>query len=338
MLIRHIPLQRYLAVMSHRGVDSSQLLRRAGLEIVAVDDLTSLIEVDDYLRVVEDVIALAGDEGIGLDMGLSREIGDFRILGHAAMTCLTVRQAMKDYWAPFGEVMGMMARIDLADGDADTVLGKIVAVRASETSHRFFVEEALCVLMKLGEQVNGARPEFRAIHLAYSEPSYATRYRELFRCPVHFGALTTSVTLSRDWLDKTLDANDPELLGIFQRSLLQTRKEIETSASLGTKVRHLFTKNGGHPPALDDAARALGLSPRTFRRRLLDEGLTYRAMTDLHRKDFVMAQLRSGNRNAKRLGAMVGFDDVNAFRRAFKRWNGATVSATARSHHSDWLS
>jgi AraC-like DNA-binding protein len=324
-MLRPIPLRRYVSVMQERGFDPASVLRGSGISPDSLDDPHCLVEISAFFRVVDNVVRLSADSGIGLDMGLAREVSDFRILGYAAMVCRSVRQSVQDYWFRYGDAMGMMARIALSERDARTEAGDIVVAHHSSSTYRFFVEEALCVLLKVGGQVSGARPHFESLEFTYPQPSYGARYKELFACPMRFGAERTRVVLSRGWLDQPLKTTDPELLHLYQQNLEQLKQEIEAGSSTSARLRQVFLKLGGRIPPLELAARALEFSPRTLRRRLQQEGLSYRGVVDTFRLDLAVEGLKGGALTTKQLGDQVGFDDVNAFRRAFKKWTGQTV-------------
>lgn len=325
-MIRPLPLRRYLAVMQARGFDTARVLEGSGIESADLDDAQYLIDAKSYRCVVDNIVRLAGDDAIGMDMGLARELADFRILGYAALACRTVRHSMEEIWDRYGDALGMMAKVAIARSDAATLEVDIVAANMSAPSHRFFVEEALCIMVKIGGQVSGTRARFERMEFSYPAPACLQRYRDLFDCPLRFGAAKTTVTLSRAWLEHPLLTTDEELLGLYQQNLEQLKRQIEAGDTASTRLNSMFVKLDGHIPLLDDAARALGLSPRTLRRQLQQEGASYRGLIAAFRIERTIACLKSTRMSTKQLGEHGGFDDVNAFRRAFKKWTGKTVS------------
>lgn len=78
------------------------------------------------------------------------------------------------------------------------------------------------------------------------------------------------------------------------------------------------------PPALPAAARALGMSPRTLRRRLAQEGTTYRELSQSRRCEAARELLRNPELTLQGVAVELGFSDLTAFHRAFRRWSGRT--------------
>jgi AraC-like DNA-binding protein len=72
------------------------------------------------------------------------------------------------------------------------------------------------------------------------------------------------------------------------------------------------------------AAQALGLSPRTLRRRLHEEGASYHAVVEGALALLAKQLLADERRSIQETADAVGFSDPGAFSRAFKRWTGST--------------
>ena len=68
-----------------------------------------------------------------------------------------------------------------------------------------------------------------------------------------------------------------------------------------------------------DICRALGLSPATLRRRLSEEGTSFRQIVDQFRQDY-FDRLSSGGGKLEHIAASVGYSDGRSLRRARKRW------------------
>ena len=76
-----------------------------------------------------------------------------------------------------------------------------------------------------------------------------------------------------------------------------------------------------HPSGI---ARRMGMSPRSLRRRLSDEGHSLSALVDEVRREVALSELTNPEVPIKRIADRVGFSEVSAFHRAFKRWTGLT--------------
>ena len=121
------------------------------------------------------------------------------------------------------------------------------------------------------------------------------------------------------------------------------RSRLTYEAALGTQVDVLRSLTVGAVPGLAhsvealaregasqlEAAARLGISPATLRRRLAEEGTSFRVI----RAAALRAKadpLLAGGIALPDVAARLGFSDVRSFNRAYKAWTGRTPSAARR--------
>jgi AraC-like DNA-binding protein len=76
--------------------------------------------------------------------------------------------------------------------------------------------------------------------------------------------------------------------------------------------------------SLGTAAKAFAMSPPTLRRKLAAEGQNFQSVKDAVRRDAAIQGLQHSADALDRIADRLGFSDVHAFCRAFKRWTGST--------------
>jgi len=69
-------------------------------------------------------------------------------------------------------------------------------------------------------------------------------------------------------------------------------------------------------------ARQLGMSQRTFTRRLATEGLNFSTLMDQLRLDLAQRYFADGEATISQIAWLLGYQDVSAFSKAFRRWTG----------------
>lgn len=151
---------------------------------------------------------------------------------------------------------------------------------------------------------------------------------EIISCPVAAAAPANAVTLLPRLLDRRADP-ETVLSGAAQPGLA-TRADREMPLPL--RLRSLVYRDlprGGLSQA--GAARALGMSERTMRRRLELEGTGFRETVDDCRHAMAVSLMRQPGRTLAEIGLELGYADQAAFTRAARRWFGeAPASARAR--------
>jgi AraC-like DNA-binding protein len=95
--------------------------------------------------------------------------------------------------------------------------------------------------------------------------------------------------------------------------------------SYAERVRDLLLENGAQTRIdMNAVARSLGLSARSLRRRLCDEGISYNTIAESALATLAKQLLADQARSIQETAYTMGFSDPSAFYRAFKRWTGTT--------------
>lgn len=158
-------------------------------------------------------------------------------------------------------------------------------------------------------------------------PRSVTFHEDWFGCPVRFDAgldalLVSPEALARpnilgdDGISRYLISHlDAELSEIGQRSLVELAKDaIAQALSEGV-------------PKMPDVARGLGLSARSFHRRLSEHGVSFQTMTEETRRELAEGLLREERHSLAEIAFLTGFSEQSSFTRAFKRWVGQTPAS-----------
>lgn len=104
------------------------------------------------------------------------------------------------------------------------------------------------------------------------------------------------------------------------------------SGSWQDKVQQYLLKNAYLGiVSLEEMAANFNVSPRSLQRRLKDEQVTYQDLADDVRKSLALHYLESGGYYVKEISYMLGYNELSAFSRAFKRWTGTTPAGYQRS-------
>jgi len=96
--------------------------------------------------------------------------------------------------------------------------------------------------------------------------------------------------------------------------------------------QHIKPHLGNGLPSLEACAVELGMSAQTLRRRLREQGRGYQDICNALRRDAAIEYLRRRDLPLDAIGSMLGFSEISAFHRAFKRWTGVSPGAYRRRY------
>ena len=83
---------------------------------------------------------------------------------------------------------------------------------------------------------------------------------------------------------------------------------------------------------IDDVARELGMSSRTLRRRLAEQGVIYTELVEDVRHKLALRYLSDASINLKQVVYLLGYSDLPAFNHAFRRWTGTSPRDYRQKH------
>jgi AraC-like DNA-binding protein len=77
-------------------------------------------------------------------------------------------------------------------------------------------------------------------------------------------------------------------------------------------------------PSLDTIAAELGQPPSAIQRSLAFEGLSYKDLVETTRQDLAQVYLRQAHMALSEIAFLLGYSELSAFSRAFRRWTGVS--------------
>ncbi|MFT3767624.1 MAG: helix-turn-helix domain-containing protein [Minicystis sp.] len=169
------------------------------------------------------------------------------------------------------------------------------------------------------------------VHLPRAPFSDEALAERVFQAPVRYARPGAEVRYPRAFLDAPLRTNDPTLHALLAAQLERAlglpaaehrvlpRAEDDVLALVRRELRTALPRGDA---TLDHVARAVGQSARSLQRRLADRGTSFQTVVDEARRAMAEELLSAHRASVTEAAFAVGFADVTAFTRAFRRWNG----------------
>ena len=198
-----------------------------------------------------------------------------------------------------------------------------MAVALEERQWRALIEAGFMSVRSGVGTILGRMPESAHYRFSCREPPHSDRAREALGGTVSYGESHNSITFKSDGLDelsphqdKMLHARAIEELELALRRLSQP---LDVRLRLG-RLQAGTTLDGRLDA--ETAARALGVSRRTFERRLAEAGSGYRQLLERELKHRASRLLQLGTLSHAEIADRLGFADPSSFSRASRRWFG----------------
>ena len=323
-------LRGFAAILRERGTPTSTLLHEAGVDERLFERSQPGTPLEVAVRVIHAAYRLSKDPALALYVGSEAPIQTLGMVGELAVHCPTMRACLTEVNAYLPLALSMCRFRLVEEGPVAHLVFE--PPFADPLAFRFTTELALSFALRIGRHFSSFGDAPMEVSVRHDMPRYVETYRQVFRCPVRFDAELNEITFPSALLDQPQPFQDDTLFRLIKRRADDLLVQERARDLLHERVRHvlrhevdLSSVTPGH------IARRLGVSPRSLRRRLGDEGHSRSALTEEVRRELSLSELLNPEVPVKRLADRVGFSEVSAFHRAFKRWTGVTP-ARYRAH------
>lgn len=333
--VRHpvYPTRVLCEVANERGVPTREVLAGTAIASADLDDPDATVSGFDEISLVRRLLARVPDgTGLGIDVGSRFTLTHFGLFGFAVMSCGTLRELLGIAMRYFA-LTTMQIGITLFE-TADDCLIELDASHLPADVRTFFIARdiagilttttsfTLPVAEKFAEQVSA--------ELAIDEELLRPLLGVMPTLDVKFGRAHNRLRFPRAMFDEPLPQADRHTLEmcIAQCDLLMQRNE--QRAGITALVRTKLFRDSGVFPTLSDLATELDMHPRTLRRRLAEEGTSFRELLNEARSAVAVDLLCSVGLTVEEVSTRLGYTEVSTFSHAFKRWYGVAPSAYPR--------
>ena len=165
-------------------------------------------------------------------------------------------------------------------------------------------------------------------HASKADPD---QYAAGLGCAVRFAAEQDAIIMRSDMLDLPNRLGDPSVAAFMTAHLdgqIEAMAEEESLAD--TLLQRLSTSLSNGAPSAAEVARDLGMSERTFYRRLSEDGHTYQGLLQKAQQSLARDLLARSTCSIAEIAFLTGFAEQSTFSRAFKRWCGKPPASFRR--------
>ncbi len=281
--------------------------------------------LNQFYDVVKDVYKRHKLDGLGLRFGQTMALGDYGILGYALLSCANVAQAI-ECASKFVTMTTDQIKVELKI-EQKTAIMVFHDCQSHYWPQPFLQEECIVeswqVFKFLLPELEHEHPS--RINLAYPKPTYASLYKDTFKCPIYFNQKTTELHFSSKWLNKSINTANEMANQVCAQQCELIVQQMDEQGSIVDKIRRLILSQAMTPPlSLDSAAKILLLSPRTLRERLYNEGTNFKEISNELRMQVAKEYLVASALTTQEIAYLVGYQHSANFFRAFKKIFGHT--------------
>jgi len=310
-----------LAYAAQREISIADLCKASNI------DLQAVVKKSDYVinsgqrnALWANASSLCNDSLFGLHFGESLQLAALGAVGEIIKSSETVGQALT-IAASFTPVVTELFKMDVKKSKK-TIL--VDFSKAIDTNDDFLVTQvADFLLMFTIHELDGfLLKKVKPRSVTFPHVVKSTEYERVLRCKPTKGK-HYCLELDASYWDEPIITANYELQKHFLEKINIVYSQRTPEASLKAKIMEYLSRNAYLGLlSLEDVAANFNMTPRSLQRRLQNESITFQQIADSVRKSLALHYMETGKYQLKEISNILGYNELSAFSRAFKRWTG----------------
>jgi AraC-like DNA-binding protein len=314
-----------------RGADRTALLTMVGLDGQA-DESNRRVPLERYAAMLRLAAQQCDDPALAIHFAEASNFADLSIVGLLGYASETMRDALVQL-NRFGR---LVTDLSIAGFERFTITPAPGGLWL--TDHRIddpaFPEltESTFVRMVVGTRQFGSTPFATFAEVTHADRGTGAELERVLGVPVRFEAQHNRLCVSREWQEYRIAQYPRYAFSLFCAHAGSLLAELDAARTVSGQVERavLPILHTGTVTA-SVIAEHLGLSDHGLYRALRSEGVTFEELLATLRHRFARGYLEQGRASLNEIAYLLGYSDVSAFSRAFKRREGVAPGAWRRA-------
>jgi len=307
------------------GGQAEPLLSAIGFEDRHLADATIELDLCAYVDLMERAATHTSNDNFGLQYGQQFQPEMLGLIGGIALSAPTLGDALSQFARLFPFHQQATATAFVSDGqflrlEYSLIDGRII-------NRRQDAELTLGMFANVVRHCLGPLWAPDEVHFEHVKPSGWREHEAAFSAPVYFGQRTNALVFRNANLSAPMPNGDLRQMSSLCARLVNIGRDRGTVCLLARVMGEIRHRLPDGLPLVEDVAEALGVPRWTLQRRLADHGYTFSETVDLVRKTLAEHYVRRSFVPLLDVAEALGYSELSAFSRAFRRWFGVSPSA-----------
>jgi AraC-like DNA-binding protein len=185
----------------------------------------------------------------------------------------------------------------------------------------FLLETYMTAVAAMANRMLGSKLPWR-FNFTHTEPRHVEQYWVHLSEDIKFNQQLNMMSIPLRFVDQSPLQPSPMSLQLAIQASKSQLTELGWEASFLDTLYDYFKKNIQHNLQLETVAAAFGMSAASLKRKFLKHNTHFQKELDLARKHVALYLYQVKGYQHHQVADYLRFNDINNFRRAFKRWTG----------------
>jgi AraC-like DNA-binding protein len=300
-----------------------QILHKLGIERAAFSNPDGFIPSSIFAGVLEEAARVTADDCFGLHLGERFNPKNVGPLMYVALNSPTIGAGLENV-GRYQRVLNEAAKwFFTVEGDRGYIRFRLtdLGIAAPRQHH----ECSMAVALNTFRIMVGSQWVPQEVQFAHEAPAQISEHLRIFSSPVLFGYETNAFVVEPEFIERQVPAADPRLYRILKQYLEGVLSAMPREDGLLASVRRTIAelmRDGD--PKLARVAKKMAMGPRTLQRRLKEYGFDFKKLVEDTRQRFAVSYLKDRKNSLTEVAFLLGYSELSAFNRAFKRWTRST--------------
>ncbi|MEB0009642.1 AraC family transcriptional regulator [Pseudomonas sp. RTB3] len=307
-----------------KGLSATAVLAGSGLTQAQLADPNVELTADQELGVTGNLLQLLGQPpGLGYEVGSRYHFSIYGLFGYGLISSATTGDALA-LALRFLPLTYAFTVISYEEQGSDGVLTFAVSGLPPDLQDFLLARDMAAAAVLLNE-LGGEHFSLSRFTLKATAPTQPGNDHVL-GIPPAYSANCNSLAFNRAFLSRPLPQANAVTVTMCEQMCTQLMQRRIARSGMTALVQHYLTSIDNAPPDLTSMARLTHISARTLKRRLHNEGTTFRTLLAEARSRSAIEMLNDSRLSLTEIAERLGFSDLSSFSQAFKRWHGVAPS------------
>ncbi len=312
--------------LSNRGIDLSYLIKGTDIELAALNDREYKINKEQIIAFYRNILALE-IPGVSLLLGASIKPKDYGLYGCTLLCCKDLRSLLEfslQYHNLVTKTVNMSLHVDAELAQSCIRFEDLLF--ASDLTQFNIELQCVIVLSLVRDFLDCENFSFDELRFSFDKPKHHQGYEDFFSCPITYGNQYSEFVFSDDKWSLNTPKSNPLAMPLLLSQCDTVLGSVLSKNDFLITINKWIDANMHKDLCAENLASDLYLTPRTLRRKLSEQGTSFRDIVKELRCSTAKKLITETQLTIEDIGCSIGFNDVSNFRAAFKKWTGQTPS------------
>ncbi len=306
-------------VLDHKG-NNQALFTAAGIDKKSFNAQQDTLSEDQFYAFINEAVKQSAEPAFGIEIGRRFGLGSLGLVSRAIMSCVDVSAAIQ-LAERYSSLVMPLVRLTSQERDKHLVL-EINALSRYPDLNRIILEAMFIGILRNIKVLTGGVVIADKYTFSFSEPTYLEPLQIQLANNIEFNSERNLLFFKLEHMKlELLTANSIDAETTIEACEVELirAKEILTSTNRVIDLIRFYLDTN---PSSKEIARGMNITERTLRRKLAEEGTSYRVLLQKIREETARYYLDQTQLQVAQIALKLGYGETSNFRAAFKSWTG----------------